>query len=557
MKTKNKLIPVRIRITKVKTVAIIFLSLIALITARCAKDRLVSDAIDGKTLSLNSPDLQKRLEAIKKSYDQQKLQEKLQPKKNDKISWTPDWNHPKIEVVNDSVSYVFYQLVGEVDVNGKHEIARQINGKLYLMIKNEVDFYKAFYYDPKVDPNEKISKNTKEFDLKLFTGNLLLSSLQNGQNYLINYSNGRLSDSYQKKGVLAVKKMQSVKGTTSYWQQECNRVVRNCYFSSLSPSWCGGSVNIVFSPDCNWPQSTCGDVYSLVDSDEAVVCEDVWFPDPPTDPGTGGTGGGGGGGGTGSDPDFQPVDLDPTITMDPNTRPCLESIKNAVVDASQFSVTMANLLNQVHNDATKAQNAVLALANNPNVSITLGEKTIPYKTVTNPDGTTTVSETHGETNPITGNIKLNTITLNEASDMAITASLIHEMMHSYFVWGANNLTGEEGMAFSDLNRYLFDQEDGTPHPYNYPELGAMQHMQMAETYVNSMAKILMDVSIAKGYGASPDTSISMEQYCRDIFWGSLQQTSGLEPPDAARSKKNAEREYKNQAGSTGKNDCQP
>ncbi|MGN8058023.1 hypothetical protein ACTJKN_17210 [Pedobacter sp. 22163] len=553
MKTKNKLIPLRTRIPNVKTIAIILLSLIALITSRCAKDRLVSDAIVSKTLSANSPDLQKRLEAIKKSYEQQKLQQKLQPKKIDKISWTPDWDHPKIQVVNDSVSYVFYQLLGQVDVNGKHQIAKQINGRLYLMVKNELDFYKAFYYDPKIDPNEKISKNTKEFDLKSFTGNLLLSSLQNGGNYLLDYSNGRLSDSYRKKGVLAVKKMQSVKGTTSYWQQECNSVVRNCTFSSLSPSWCGGSVNIVFSPTCSWPQSTCGDVYSLVDSDEAVVCEDVWYPDPPTDPGDGGSGGGGGGG----DGEFQPVALARTITIDPNTRPCLESIKNAVVNAAEFSVTMASLLKQVHNDNTKAQNAVLALANNTNISITLGEKTIPYQTVTNPDGTTSVRETHGETDPITGNIKLNTLVLNEASDLAVAATLIHEMMHSYFVWGANNLTGEEAMAFSDLNRYLFDQEDGTPHPYNYPELGAMQHMQMAETYVNSMANILATVAASKGIGASPDTSISLGEYCRDIFWGSLQQTSGLDAPNAARSKANSEREYKNQTGSTGKNDCQP
>jgi len=37
----------------------------------------------------------------------------------------------------------------------------------------------------------------------------------------------------------------------------------------------------------------------------------------------------------------------------------------------------------------------------------------------------------------------------------------------------------------------------------------------------------------------------------------LQQTSGLDAPDATRSKTNAEREYKNKLGSTGKNDCQP
>lgn len=273
----------------------------------------------------------------------------------------------------------------------------------------------------------------------------------------------------------------------------------------------------------------------------------------------GGYSGGGieGGSGTGGNGGFLQVPLRPTITIDPNTRPCLESIKNAVVNAAQISVTMANLLKRVDNDHTKAQNAVLALANNTNISITLGEKTIPYQTITNPDGTTSVRETHGETNPITGSIKLNTLTLNEASDLAVTASLIHEMMHSYFVWGANNLTGEEAMAFSDLNRYLFDQEDGTAHPYNYPELGFMQHWQMGETYVNSMALILLGVANSKGITTSPDPSISLEVYCRDIFWGSLQQTSGLDAPNAARSKTNSEREYKNQSGSTGKNDCQP
>ena len=90
--------------------------------------------------------------------------------------------------------------------------------------------------------------------------------------------------------------MQSVRGTTSYWAQECNRIVRNCTFSSLSPSYCGGDVHIIYSPTCSWPPSSCGDTFSLVDSDEADVCEDRWFPDPPEpiDPGNGGSGGTGG-----------------------------------------------------------------------------------------------------------------------------------------------------------------------------------------------------------------------------------------------------------------------
>ncbi|WP_162799861.1 hypothetical protein [Pedobacter jeongneungensis] len=84
------------------------------------------------------------LNAIKDSYEKQKLQQKLQPDQSDKLSWSPDWEHPHIQVVNDSVSYVFYQLLGQVVVNGKAELAKQVNGKLYLMVKNESEFYKAF-----------------------------------------------------------------------------------------------------------------------------------------------------------------------------------------------------------------------------------------------------------------------------------------------------------------------------------------------------------------------------------------------------------------------------
>jgi hypothetical protein len=550
MKTKNKSIPLRIRLANAKTIAVILLCLIALITARCAKDRLISDAMVGKTLSTNSPDYLKRLSAIKDRFYSSKFEQKLIANVNQKYYWIPDWEHPSSQVVNDTVSYVFFPLIAYVKENNATKTITELGSAHYLIVKNEKEFYKAFYYQPKAPDN------TSKLAIDKFTGNLLLTNFENGKSYLLDYVEGKVSQSYQKRKMLALNRESiTFPNKTSYWESICHTELKYCTWASDGPTNCNsGTVHIIYSPNCNWPQGNCGSNYSLIDSSEITVCENQWFPDPPTDPGTGGGGGGGGSGGEG---DFNPVNLSNTITMDPNTRPCLESIKNSIVSASQFSVTMANLLKQVHNDNTKAQNAVLALANNPNVSITLGEKTIPYQTITLPDGTTRVSETHGQTDPITGNIKLNTLTLNEASDMAITASLIHEMMHAYFVWGANNLTGEEGMAFSDLNRYLFNQEDGTPHPYNYPELGAMQHMQMAETYVNSMAKILMDVSIAKGYGASPDTSISMEQYCRDIFWGSLQQTSGLEAPDAARSKTNAEREYKNQTGSTGKKDCQP
>jgi hypothetical protein len=72
-----------------------------------------------------------------------------------------------------------------------------------------------------------------------------------------------------------------------------------------------------------------------------------------------------------------------------------------------------------------------------------------------------------------------------------------------------------------------------------------------------MAKLLKDVAMFRGITTSPDPSITLEVYCRDIFWGSLQQTSGLTPPNPTRATSNAAKEYKNQSGLTGKKGCQP
>ena len=195
-----------------KLIKLLILCLIVLITSQCSKDSLIKEPGIITTLSTNSPDLQARLEAIKKSFYQQKLDEKIKPKKSDRLLWYPDWENPKIQVVNDSVSYVFYEFLGKLD--GENVNVKSTNGKLFLMVKNEKDFYKAFYYK---DNDAQSDKEVKEFNMDQFTGNLLLYSLQNGRNYLLDYTNGHLSDSYLKKGVLAVKKIQSNKGTISYW----------------------------------------------------------------------------------------------------------------------------------------------------------------------------------------------------------------------------------------------------------------------------------------------------------------------------------------------------
>jgi len=308
----------------------------------------------------------------------------------------------------------------------------------------------------------------------------------------------------------------------------------------------------------------CTGYYGYPDSERCTFLgysDSCWdFPSPPSgsDSGYGSASNIGGGGGPAGGNQISTVPaMSPEITIAPNTRPCLDSLKNLVVTASQLSIGMSSLLTRVTGNSLKAQHAVISLANATNHTVTIGEQSYPYQTITNPDGSTQVEELHGRTHPITGNITLNSVMMNEASDLAIAATLIHETMHSYFIWGANNLTGEDMMAFRDLNRYLFDSETYDPLPYNYPQLSTLQHMQMAETYVNSMAVLLKDVAFLKGITTSPDPSITFEQYCRDVFWGSLQQTSDLTPSNPTRSTNNSKKEYKNLSGSTGKKGCLP
>lgn len=523
-----------------------------LLTSRCSKDTVTIDQPFEGILTSNSPDLTKRLQGIRSKYERDNLKDKLHPNKTDKLSWVPDWNHPKIQVVNDSTSYVFFPLIGHIRSEGKNLVAKQVNGRVYLLVKNEQEFYKAYYYSPEVKSNNQSNIETNEFQLKGFSGNLLLTGLQNNGNFLLQYVNGRLSDSYLKKRLSAPRKIQSIDGSVSYWEQQCQTVIRNCQYSTLGDTHCGGVI-IYFSFNCNWPPSMCGYTFSLIDYSEDTVCENVWFPDPPTNPGDNPGGGGGGGGDDGG---FTPAPL-PLLSLDSNTRPCIDTMMGDLIDAAKMSITVAKIMEDIHGDHAKAQNAILNLSTNPNVNIKIGEETIQPVTITNPNGTTSLSETHGRTNPTTGNIKLNSLMLNEATEVAIASTMIHELMHSYFVWGANNLTGDDAMAFSDLNRYLFSQENGLPHPYNYPQLGALQHLQMAETYANSMTDMLLEYVHSKGIYSSPDPNISLWGYCNDIFWGSLQQTSGLDAPNPTRSSSNANKEFKNQSGSTGRKGCQP
>ncbi|WP_199140531.1 hypothetical protein [Pedobacter sp. ASV12] len=238
-------------------------------------------------LSKNTPDLSKRLATIRQQYYDQKMDARFVAKDDKGITWTPEWSNPKLQTVNDSVSYVFYQMIGTVKRDGKTVKVQEIGAATYLMVKNEKEFYKAFYSLADDKRNKNLSDDTSEVIMRHFTGRLLLSSLTGGRNYLLNYVNGSVSEAYQK-NQNALRKLQSVGNTTSYWEQVCQTVIRHCTFVSAGYSLCGGEVMVIYSYNCYWPQPMCGVTFYMTDSSEETVCEQVWFDDPPNGGGSGG-----------------------------------------------------------------------------------------------------------------------------------------------------------------------------------------------------------------------------------------------------------------------------
>lgn len=280
---------IRLRVT--------YLLVLLLIAASCKKDNdpkmeansLLSKVENKTLLSKNVSDLPTRLDAIEKEFYARKLDVKFAPKDDKGIIWTPEWSDPKIQTINDSVSYVFYRLTPSLKRDGKIVKAREAGAATYIMVKNEKEFYRAFFYLPENKRSKNKSDDTPELIMKNFTGKLLLSNLERKQSFLLDYKNGSVSDAY-KKNQFALNKLQSVGSAISYWETQCSYQMTRCTYTTYFAD-CGGQFIVEYSFSCQVPSYCSTSLWTLTDYSYDEVCEQVWYPDPPTDPGTGGTGG--------------------------------------------------------------------------------------------------------------------------------------------------------------------------------------------------------------------------------------------------------------------------
>jgi len=242
---------------------------------RCAKE--VMEPTAANPLSKTSGDYQKRIAAIKTAFYQNGLDLKLTPNKSSNLIWNPDWEHSSVQVINDSISYVFFKLIPKINVKGKLYEAKEGGGASYLVVKNEKEFFKGLYRQTGI----KVDRNAEPTELSVtnFTGDLLLVNLKTERAFVVQYENGTFSDMYVKK-IASMNKTMSANPSLPLLQNNCHIEYFGCTFYTYTPN-CGGQFWVILVDDCQWPNWCQNSVWILGDVQTREVCDGSWFPDPP------------------------------------------------------------------------------------------------------------------------------------------------------------------------------------------------------------------------------------------------------------------------------------
>lgn len=234
--------------------------------------------------------------------------------------------------------------------------------------------------------------------------------------------------------------------------------------------------------------------------------------------------GGAGSGGIRPDPNRPKVGLDVQfrkIKVDPGTNPCLVAINNDVNVKANLAQMMINIFyggktgqyNQVADMISK-------LATDDTWNVIIKNQSIPD--IEDPN-TGQISTENANTKGVMGNavITFNTKYLSSATDLAVARTLIHEMVHAYFLHALAKPLDPSYQQFVELNSMLFLTEGTKIDP------GIPQHELMAYNYVNGISSVLYQYALVAGID-SPDPNLTIKEYCQDLAWGGLMGTSAYQ-----------------------------
>jgi hypothetical protein len=264
--------------------------------------------------------------------------------------------------------------------------------------------------------------------------------------------------------------------------------------------------------------------------------------------GTGNGDGGGTGGGTGGNTSGEDSYEFPEGSTDTTARPCLKTL---LLDL-KASANVLSSLKKIFNYETNA-NSVSAIfekvATTPGWNIIIGEKVIPDRI---DDYTGSVTQVNADTYGLGGTVHIdfNKTLLNAGTNLSIARTMIHESMHAYFLYGMAR-SYEPGYAdFVAANDLLYKKNGSEVYDQN-----SAQHELIAKKYVDQLAGMLAFYARLNNI-TSPDASLTIDEYCKDLAWGGLMDTKAYRSaPNKSRIESNVLKEAQHSQGSTTKKDC--
>ncbi|WP_316791488.1 hypothetical protein [Pedobacter frigoris] len=237
------------------------------------------------------------------------------------------------------------------------------------------------------------------------------------------------------------------------------------------------------------------------------------------------------------------------LKIDSEARPCLSSIASNV----SISGTIVSAYESIFSDITDHNTVagmIVRLSNSNDWNVKIREEVIADETDAE---TGAITRVNARTRAVGGvvSVTFNKNYLNQATDLAVARTMIHELMHAYFVYGISKPTDPAYAEFVEANDLLF-KKDGTP----FDNQNNAQHQLIAAKYVDKLGVMLEYYAISRGI-TSPNPTLSLKEYCKDLAWGGLSETKAYRKyaPNKSRIQVTLLKEQNNAAGSTNKKGC--
>lgn len=197
-------------------------------------------------------------------------------------------------------------------------------------------------------------------------------------------------------------------------------------------------------------------------------------------------------------------------------RPCLKTILADVTVKSNMVMIITNAIRGIDNNILT--DAIVKLVKEDSWKVIIDEKYIPNTYL--PDGSeyqTDASTGFDSQYPGKVVVTFNINYLSKGTDLSIARTMIHELLHAYFVQAASNLLDPGFKRFEAIHKLLYDRKGRLLTGDAEEEA---QHETIATKYIEGLSSVLYQYALVAGIN-SPDPSVSLQEYCNRLAWGGL------------------------------------